>query len=257
MTTAQFAQALRDGKRVYGTSIISPSPLWPNFVKETGMDFVFLDTEHIPHDRGMLSLLCKLYRAMDILPIVRILSPDPFLASRAIDAGAAGIVAPYIETAEQVKALRGAVKLRPLKGEKMQRILDGEEMTAEMQEYTADYSDYLLIINIESIAAIDALDEILAVPQVDALLIGPHDLSCNMDLPEHYDDPRFTEAVRFITEKARAKKVGAGIHFGWGIEKEIEYGKMGMNFFIHSSDMWQFSESMTAYVKQMKQEFPE
>lgn len=257
MTVQEFAKALRTGKHVYGSSVISPSPMWVDFVKTTGMDFVFLDTEHMPYDRGTLSFLCKLYRAAGILPIVRILSPDPYLASRAIDAGAAGIVAPYIETAQQVKALRGAVKLRPLKGAKMQTILDGAPMTQEMADYTADYSDYLLIINIESTAAMENLDEILAVAQVDALLIGPHDLSCNMDLPEHYLDVRFLDAVRSIVEKARAKGVGAGIHYAWGEEQEAAFGEIGMNLFIHSSDALLFAESMQAYIQRMKQRFPD
>lgn len=255
MNTADFQKALHGGKRLYGSCVTSPSPVLPAFLKETAVDFVFLDTEHMPLDREKLSFLCRLYKAEGILPLVRILSPDPYLASRAIDAGAAGIIAPYIETAEQVKALRGAVKLRPLKGEKMQRILDGEAMTQEMRDYTADYSNYLLIINIESAAAVRNLDEMLAVPQVDALLIGPHDLSCNLDIPEQYHDPRFLDAVQAIVSKARAKQVGAGMHYAWSVEDEIRFARMGVNLLIHSNDALLFAESMQSYIQAVEEAF--
>ena len=55
-------------------------------------------------------------------PLVRIPSPDPYAATMALDGGAAGIVAPYVETPEQVQTLRGAVKLRPIKGRKLEQM---------------------------------------------------------------------------------------------------------------------------------------
>lgn len=64
--------------------------------------------------------MCNAYRALGIAPIVRIPSPDPYYASMVMDGGANDIIAPYVETVEQVKALSGAVKLRPIKGMRLQ-----------------------------------------------------------------------------------------------------------------------------------------
>ncbi|HYH56596.1 MAG TPA: aldolase/citrate lyase family protein, partial [Anseongella sp.] len=101
---------LRNGENVYGTCITSTAPLWPAAVSSAGLDFVFLDTEHVPLGRTELAGLCQVYRMAGITPIVRIPSPDPFLACQAIDAGAKGVIAPYLESVEQVTQLTGAVK---------------------------------------------------------------------------------------------------------------------------------------------------
>ena len=123
MNGTELGHALRNGRRAYGTLIVSPSPSWPNLVATIGLDFVFIDTEHIPIDRHDLSWMCRTYRAMNIAPVVRIPSPDPYQACTVLDGGACGVVAPYIESAEQVQKLVGAVKLRPIKGRKLNQIL--------------------------------------------------------------------------------------------------------------------------------------
>jgi 4-hydroxy-2-oxoheptanedioate aldolase len=256
MESIKLLEHLHDGRRVYGTLIVSTSPRWPAEVAKLDIDFVFIDTEHMSIDRELLSWMCRTYSALGLAPIVRIPSPDPYEASKAMDAGAAGIVAPYVETAEQVKALRGAVKLRPLKGEKLQRILNGEETVEEpLQTYLEQFNaSNILIVNIESGPGLDALDEILQVPQLDAVLIGPHDLSCSLNVPEQYEHPIFKEAVSTIIRKARAANVGAGIHYFWGVDSEIAWGKEGMNLFIHASDMTLFAAAMAADIAQIKQQ---
>jgi len=87
----------------------------------------------------------------------------------------------------------------------------------------------LLIVNIESVPAMEALDEILAVPGLDAVLIGPHDLSCNLGLPERYEHPDFLNACETIFRKARAAGLGGGIHFWGGVEQQAHFLKLGAN----------------------------
>lgn len=184
MNGTQLGAALHAGQRVYGTCVISPAPQWPRMIAKTGLDFVFIDTEHIVLDRAQLSWMCQTYAGLGLAPIVRISSPDPYLACQMVDAGAAGVIAPYVESVSQVHDLRGAVKLRPLKGERLARVLAGEEQLPQTErDYLANYNrGNLCVINIESVPALNALDEILAVPDVDALLIGPHDLSINLGI---------------------------------------------------------------------------
>jgi 4-hydroxy-2-oxoheptanedioate aldolase len=74
------------------------------------------------------------------------------------------------------------------------------------------------------------------VPGIDSVLIGPHDLSCSLGIPEQYRHPRFDEAVRTIFQKARAHHVGAGIHFWEGIDAEVAWSRAGGNLIMHSSD---------------------
>ncbi len=238
MNGKELSAALRSGRRVYGTCLTSTAPHWLGIAGEIGLDFVFLDTEHTPIDRMTLSWLCRYYRAQNIAPIVRIPEPDPYQATSVLDGGANGIVAPYMETLEEVKALRGAVKLRPLKGERLARRLAGEEeLEPELAHYIAARNEQnVLIVNIESVPAMERLDALLAVPGIDGVLIGPHDLSCSVGVPEQYGHPKFNEAVSTIIRKARAAGVGVGLHYSEDTEREVGWAKEGANFIVHSSD---------------------
>ncbi len=245
MSPFELSQALKTGGPVFGTLIVSPSPRWPEAVKSCGLDFVFIDTEHIALDRAELSWMCQTYTALGLPPLVRIPSPDPYAATMVLDGGGAGVIAPYVETAEQVQALRGAVKLRPIKGRRLQQMLDGEKPEPELHSYIeAGAANRLLIVNIESTPAIAALDDILAVPGLDAVLIGPHDLSCNLGVPEQWDHPRFLGACQTIFQKARAAGVGAGIHFWGGVDEQARFLSLGANLLIHSADISLFQKHL-------------
>jgi len=246
MNGRDIIQALHSGKRVYSSAMISTSPLWPNFVKQAGVDFVFVDTEHTPIDRQTLAGICQTYQALGVPPVVRIPCNDPFEACKALDAGAGGIIGPYVESAEQVRGLVGAVKYRPLKGGRLQAALrDPDTLEPELRKYLDERNgDRILIVNIESIPAIEDLHEICSVPGLDAVLIGPHDLSCSLGIPEQYTHPRFDEAARKIFRIAREHNVGAGIHYWLGIEEEITWSKAGANLVMHSSDVALFSATL-------------
>lgn len=255
MTGREIIQALHSGKRVYSSAMVSTSPLWPNLVKQSGIDFVFVDTEHTPIGRETLAWICQTYQASGLPPVVRIPCNDPFEACKALDAGAGGIIGPYVETADQVRGLVGAVKYRPLKGRRLQEALrDPNTLEPELRDYLERRNgDKILIANIESIPAMENLHEICSVPGLDSVLIGPHDLSCNLGIPEQYDHPRFDEAVRKIFKIAREHGVGAGIHFWLGLEQEITWSKAGGNLVMHSSDLATFSRTLKTEVAQLRQ----
>ncbi|MFO7974027.1 MAG: aldolase/citrate lyase family protein [Candidatus Hydrogenedentota bacterium] len=255
MTGKEFRKKLQGGGRVYGTSIVSASPHWPSAVRQTGLDFVFLDTEHIVQDRVTLSWMCRTYSALGIVPIVRIPRADPYLACQVLDGGASGVVSAYVETPEEVRALVGATKYRPLKGARLERVLeDSSALSPEMQAYVGERcAENVLIVNIESIPAMDNLDAILAVPGLDGVLVGPHDMTCNIGIPEQYQHPEFERVIGELIAKARAVNVGVGVHFFWDtIEQEIAWAKAGANLMLHSGDISLFSKALGADIGVLK-----
>lgn len=255
MTGKELSTALRSGRRVYGTLIVSTSPKWAEAVRGSGADFVFIDTEHIPIDRPTLSWMCRTYAAIGLPPIVRIPSPDPFEACKVLDGGARGIIAPYMESDRQVRELVGAVKLRPLKGKRLDEALaDPDSLEPQLKDYLAEFnSNNILAVNIESVPAMENLDAILSVPGLDAVIIGPHDLSVSLGVPEQYTDPTFDAAVRDIIQRARAHNVAAGIHFWENIDQEIEWARAGGNLVIHSGDISIFAQTLRRDLTKMRQ----
>ncbi len=242
---------LQNGQNIYGTCITVNTPNWPGLVSGANLDFVFLDTEHIPLDRSELAKMCRSYQACGLTPIVRIPKPDPYRASQAIDDGAIGVIAPYLESVDQIKQLVGATKYRPLKGEKLDAILNGDSIpSAELKSYLDNFNQgNLCIANIESVPAVERLDDLLSIEGLDAVFIGPHDLSINMGIPEQYDHPDFVDTVKTIITKARQHTLGVGIHFSLEPQRQIDWIKEGVNIVIHSSDMALFSKQLKSDIE--------
>jgi len=237
MTGNEFNQKLHAGELLLGTAITNPSPIWTKLAKDLELDFVFIDSEHWPFTRNELANLCQIYGAMGIIPMVRIPHPDATLACMTLDAGAWGIVAPYVESVEQVQELVGAVKYSPLKGKVLLDGLQFDHWKSATRQYLDNRNAHRsVIVNIESIPAIENLSQLAAVPGVDALLIGPHDLSISLGIPEQYDHPLFEENAEKIIETARANGLGAGIHSWWSIKHEKALMKKGLNLLVHASD---------------------
>jgi len=147
-----------------------------------------------------------------------------------------------------------AIKYRPLKGEKLNAILDGKiKPTATLKSYLDQYNlGNLCIANIESIPAVERLDELLSVDGLDAVFIGPHDLSINMGIPEEYDQPDFIKTVKSIVQKARKRTLGVGIHFSFEPQRQIDWMKEGVNIIIHSSDKALFSKQLKADINEIQ-----
>lgn len=256
MNGKELATALARRQRVYGTAILSDSPQWAAAVGGAGLDFLFIDTEHIPIDRTTLSWMCRAFEAMDLAPVVRIPAPDPYQACMVLDGGAMGVLAPYIESPEQVEQLRAAVRFRPLKGERVKRALrDPSELEPELAIYLETRNQpRSLLLNIESVPAIEALDEILSVPDIGAIVIGPHDLSCSLGVPEQYDHKRFKDAVATIFGKCADRGVSAGIHVFWGgVEEHVEWARAGGNVILHGADLILFRGALVEKVTRIRQ----
>jgi len=239
--------AFLSGRRVYGTLIASPSPKWAAELPKAGLDFVFIDAEHMPMDPQARGWMLRCYRALGLAPIVRIPSCSYQEAFQAVEHGAEGVIAPYIETVEEVETLLAAVKYRPLKGERLRGVLDGTiALSPKEQEYFRRYNDgALLLLNIESRAAADRLESLL-LPEVDAVIIGPHDLSINLGHPEEYAHPEFSRYVKHIIEICRARGVGVGNHSSWDLDQQIQWARWGMNVLQWNSDVGRFIQGISS-----------
>ncbi len=257
MNPTELGKAFHGGPQTCGTAVLSNSPTWIPAIQGAGLDFVFIDNEHTPMDREKVSWMCRAYRAIDVVPLVRIPSPDAFWATMALDAGAAGVIVPYVETTEQINTLRGAVKFRPLKGRRLQEALDGSQTPdPELQAYLAKFNEgNTLIINIESTPAMENLETLVNSPGVDAVFVGPHDLSVSLGVPEDYHHPKQQDAIDEIIRVCRKANVGVGIHIASedAIDLQIGWAKLGANILMHSTDMALFSHALRRDFKKFRQ----
>lgn len=257
MNEGNLAELLRQDRVTYGTLMTSPDAIFAQSAAGCGLDFVFIDTEHVPLDRGQLAHMCLAYKQLGMPPLVRIPTADAALARQAVDAGACGVVAAYMETVEQVLELKSAVKLKPLQGSLLRKALDDPKQfeadhATTAQELAQRNNSKALVINIESRPAIENLDKLLAVPGIDSVLVGPHDLSFSLGVPEDFENPVFQDALRTIFSKARAAGVGAGIHNGMppgtaGMTTDFAQrwiSDFGCNVYVHGADVNLFAAQL-------------
>ena len=141
-----------------------------------------------------------------VVPIVRIPIPDSHYVTMILDAGAQGVLAPYCETVEEVKDVVGAAKWRPLKGESVRRLVDtGEHVSNETRAYLEERNkNSVVIIGIESVRAVNNLEDILEVEGIDGIFVGPNDMSISLGIPDQYDRPEYKETVKKVIDISEA-----------------------------------------------------
>lgn len=239
MTGDEMRQALGKGERVYGTMLaVARNPRWARALAHVGLDYVIIDTEHSAFSRGEVADMIAAYDQVGVAPLVRVPIPDAHYVTMAMDAGAHGVLVPYCETVEQVKTAVGAAKWRPLKGALLDRAIEtGEFPSEELKQYlTRRNLKSFVIIGIESVPAVENLAAMLDVAGVDAVFVGPHDLSCSLGIPEQYDHADFEAALEQIVQTCAAPEVAMTVHFS-DLELSRKWAQRGVSLILHSSDV--------------------
>ncbi len=239
MTGDEMRQALANGERVYGTMLaLARNPRWARALAYVGLDYVIIDTEHSAFSRGEVADMIAAYDQVGIAPLVRVPIPEAHYVTMAMDAGAHGVLVPYCETVEQVKTAAGAAKWRPLKGALLDRAVEtGEFPSEELKQYlTRSNRDSFVIIGIESVPAVENLAAILDVAGVDAVFVGPHDLSCSLGIPEQYDHAQFEAALEQIIRTCASRETPMTVHFS-DLELSRKWAQRGVCLILHSSDV--------------------
>ena len=214
---------LAKGTTAFGTAIALPHPYAVEQVAKSGFDWVFIDMQHGLSTYHDLPGLCLILRQHGITPLVRVPFEDNSGAQRALDAGAEGIIFPYIESAEAARAAAISCRYPP-------------EGIRSFGPYRAPYGadlplaneDLLCLVMIESVGGLANVDAITGTPGVDGVFVGPNDLSISLGggpiMASLYSiggqqatvSPAFQEALTTITSSAHAHGKYAGIQVGAG-----------------------------------------
>lgn len=199
---------LRAGERLRGGLLRLPSEFLVELAGVAGFDFVVIDCEHGPADLVALQQHLQAADARGLPVLVRVGERDPGLVLRVLDLGAQGIVMPHVDSAEDARwAVRAAHY--PPNGERgfATYTRAGRFGATTIAEHLAASAETTLIVGmLETREACAAAGDIAAVPGIDAVLVGPADLSVSMGLTGGPADP----AVREVIDEAVAAALGAG-----------------------------------------------
>jgi len=202
---------LNNGGVSVGSWMQIPHSSIAEIMGQSNYDWVAVDMEH-----GAISAhqLPDLFRALELgntLPLVRLAHGHSKDCKQALDAGAGGVIVPMIKNADQLRKVRDATRWPP-SGNRGVAFSRANLFGKNFNEYIKEAKQPLLIAMIEHIDAINELDDILKVDGLDAILIGPYDLSASMNLTAKFDHPEFTKAIRDIKSKSESANIPCGIH---------------------------------------------
>jgi 2-dehydro-3-deoxyglucarate aldolase/4-hydroxy-2-oxoheptanedioate aldolase len=200
-------QMIRDGRKTAGAWAQIASPLSAEILSQAGFDWLMIDMEHGPGDILMLVQQMQAMAGGGAVPLVRAPWNDFVIVKRILDAGAYGILFPYVNSKADTEAAVAACKYPPegIRG------VAGSPRAPGYGQNIGDYLPYanneiLILTAVETPTAVENLDEILTVPGVDGIFIGPMDLSASMG---HMGNPGHPE-VQAAIETIEAKTLTAG-----------------------------------------------
>lgn len=205
-------QKLKNGQPVYGGWLLTGNTALAEIMAEEGFDFLGVDMEHTPTDvEGFYrAALAAKGTGCDVL--ARLPSCDPVLAKKVLDMGAAGIIVPSVNTPAEAALAVSMAKFPPqgIRGASLCRATGFGRRFSEY--YSAHNDNVLVVVMLEHISAVAQADAILSTPGIDAVLIGPYDLSASMNLAGQLDHPDVRAAQKAILEACRRHNVAPGIH---------------------------------------------
>ena len=221
----RFKARLAAGELLYGTMITLPTPTTAEILADVGFDWLFIDGEHGP--LGAREILSILQTVGDkVACIVRVPEAAEAPIKQALDLGAGGIIVPQVNTAEQAADVVRWAKYSPI-GSRGVGLARAHGYGARFAKYIDTANDETaVIIQAEHATAVENIESIVQVPGIDAIQLGPYDLSASMGRMGRIDDPEVMEAIDCILSASKAVGMPVGC-FGVtasAVRSDIERG---------------------------------
>lgn len=197
------------GDRLVGCFVKTPSPQVVELLGLGGMDFVVADREHAPIGTGALDLMALAGRSVGLPVLIRSRTSDAAEIWPALDMGCTGVMVPHVRTADEAVAVAGAMKYARGRGFSPSGRA-GAYGTMAGPDYRRQSDDgSVFLAQIEDAPALDHLDAIAAVPEVDVLFVGPQDLGLSLGCAP--DAPALADAIARVADAARRAGKAAGL----------------------------------------------
>ena len=229
-------ETLSSGDASLGSWLQIPHPEIAEILGDAGYDWVAIDLEHGSISIESIPSLCRALELGRTLPLARVASHQIEECRRALDAGVGGVIVPGVEKRSVLENIRDACCWPPagIRGVGFSRAnLYGKYF----QEYSEEAQAPLLVAQIESSTAVDNLAEIASVEGLDAVFVGPYDLSASLGYPGDFDHPLFLQAIEQILGICVKAQIPAGIHIIEPDEEKLRAAlDQGYRFIAYSID---------------------
>jgi 2-keto-3-deoxy-L-rhamnonate aldolase RhmA len=244
-------QSLERGEACLGTQAALLDPAVMEIFGAAGFDFVAIDTEHAAHSPVTVRAMLQAATGTAAVAIVRVLRLNAAEIGRFLDLGAAGVLCPFINGAEEARELVAACRYPPLGTRSW-----GPRRAAGYGVENGDYETLALesvicLAMIETDEAVANIEEIAAVEGLTGVVIGPIDLSISLGARQDYDSERYVEAVTRVREACRAASLPMGVGAA-GLEQAEQFVLPGDQLLLVGGDDLAVASAARAIVAGMR-----
>jgi 2-dehydro-3-deoxyglucarate aldolase/4-hydroxy-2-oxoheptanedioate aldolase len=186
----------------------------PRLLAAAGFHWAFIDTEHGGFDLETVQDVCRVAQSAGLCPVVRVVDLQYGLVARALDSGAGGIIFPRMEDPKLLETALRWTKFPPegVRGYGLQPSQTAYSGLSFNEVIGHANANTLTVVQIESKRAVEARDELLSVPGIDAVMIGPADLSISLGVPGDFQNPKMVEAMESVRDACERHGVAPGTH---------------------------------------------
>ncbi len=227
---------LLSGKPAIGPFVGLQSPNVAELMGSAGFNFVVIESEHNGIESAEIEHMLMAVGNTDAIPIVRIPSLEQVYIQKALDIGALGIVVPSVKTAKEAAQIVSATKFPP-HGKRSWGPLRASRYTFDNEDYLKNANDNILVVlSIETVEAVENLEEIAAVPGVDVLFLGPWDMCLSLGLdPLLLPHQEIDQILEKMIEVATRHEVVAGAGASRPEDVEVRLNQ-GVKFLSYGPD---------------------
>jgi 2-keto-3-deoxy-L-rhamnonate aldolase RhmA len=233
-----FKEKLASGNPVSGPIVSEIRSVGPiKALANAGHDFVWVDMEHAMFNWETTQTLVQYARLVGITPLVRVTDLSYTMVARALDSGAIGVIIPRVDAADQIRDAVSYARYPPLG----RRGAGGEGRYGFERRLPADAVEEVnaatvVVVQVETVEAVERIDEFAAVDGLDVICVGPQDLSISLGVTGQFDHPTFVEAIEHVMRRVSAAGKVAGM-----VERDARrfqrWHAAGCRFFACNTDL--------------------
>jgi len=249
MTAKSFRSRLIGREVLISPMITLSSPEVIELLAGIGFDWLFIDTEHTPIEPPQIRAILQAAGSTPCL--IRLASSEPTPIAKALDLGAAGIIVPQVNSAEQAKQIVASAKYSPV-GRRGRGLGRAHHYGLKLAEYSATANDTVaVVVQAEHLDAVKNIESIARVEGLDSIFVGPYDLASSMGHPGDVTHPEVRDAIERVLDVCLGRGLACGI-LGLTAKENQAYIERGFSLIVVGIDVLLLGDAAKALLAALK-----
>jgi len=245
-----FRKRLKNGEMLLGTMVTLPTAATAEILADIGFDWLFLDAEHSSLCYGDIQAILQAV-GNKVACLVRLPAAEEMPIKKVLDLGAAGIIAPQVNSVEHARDIVRFARYSP-EGSRGVGLGRAHGYGMRFTEYMETANDTVaVLVQAEHVDAVESIESIVQIEGLDGIMLGPYDLSASIGKMGEINDPEVTEAIDRIHEACKSAGIAIG-YFGVSAEAVRPYQQKGYNLILAGVDTMHLGGAARDLLKELR-----